>query len=87
MTHASRLSLTLSLLALAMLTARVLLTRSLDMTFLAWNLGLAAIALGLVVFTLERAREGRWWLALPAALTAWLFFPNTISPTPTTAAA
>lgn len=78
MTHASRLSATLSILGLAMLTVRVLLTRSLDMTFLAWNLGLAAIALGLVVFTLERAREGSWWLALPAALCAWLFFPNTI---------
>jgi uncharacterized membrane protein len=68
MTHASRLPLTLS----------VLLTRSLDMTFLAWNLGLAAVALGLVVFTLEHARQGRWWLAAPAALCAWLFFPNTI---------
>lgn len=78
MTHASRLSLTLSFLALAMLSARVLLTRSLEMTFLAWNLGLAAIALGLVVFTLERARESRFWLAVPAALCAWLFFPNTI---------
>lgn len=72
-----RLSVSLTALCLAMLAARVVLTRSTGMTFLAWNLGLAWLALGLLRLALRLGREHSA-VALPAALLAWLFFPNTI---------
>lgn len=75
---ALRLSVLLGLLAMALLAARVVLTRSHDMVFLAWNLALAWIALGLTVLAVERARERGWLLATAAGVCAWLFFPNTI---------
>ena len=82
MSSPTRLALSLTAAGLALLSARVLLTRSLDMTFLAWNVGLAWLALGLVRLALRwlalrRARESTaaW---LPVSVLAWLFFPNTI---------
>ena len=72
-----RLSLSLTVLGLAMLAARVVLTRSLDMTFLSWNVGLAWLAFGLVRLSVHLTRE-RALAALLAVPLAWLFFPNTI---------
>ena len=73
-----RLASSLSFLGIAMLAARVGLSHSLGMTFLAWNLGLAWTAFYLVVLT-ARLIEDRWVVsALGVGLVAWLFFPNTI---------
>ncbi|APR75360.1 membrane protein, putative [Minicystis rosea] len=75
-----RPSLTLSLLAsttlsCALLAARVQRTGSIVFCFLAYNLALAWIPLGLSTLTRRLARQGSRW-SLPSAVAWWLFFPN-----------
>jgi uncharacterized membrane protein len=67
--------LAVSVLACAMLAVRVLRTDQLAYCFLAYNLALAWIPLGLAALTGRLARE-RSPLSGPAGLAWWLFFPN-----------
>ena len=74
------LSLSLSLLAstvlsCALLAARVQRTGSLVFCFLAYNLCLAWIPLGLSTLTRHLHRRASRW-TLPSAVAWWLFFPN-----------
>ncbi len=62
-------------LACALLGVRVLRTGSLAYAFLAYNLALAWIPVGLEALT-RRFRRTRSPLALPAGVAWWLFFPN-----------
>jgi uncharacterized membrane protein len=64
-----------SALACTMLTARVLCTERLAYAFLAYNLVLAWVPVGLGALT-RRLGRARSMLALPAGLLWWLFFPN-----------
>jgi uncharacterized membrane protein len=81
-----RLPTVLSLLALAMLAARMGISHSLGYAFFAWNLILAWAALALLSLgeSLWLAGGGRGeerrgsLLALGVGALAWLFFPNTI---------
>src|SRR5262249_47135886 len=64
-----------SMLACALLGARVLRTHSLAYVFLAYNLTLAWIPVGLAATT-RHLWKTRSWLAAPAGVAWWLFFPN-----------
>jgi|HubBroStandDraft_6_1064221.scaffolds.fasta_scaffold256101_2 uncharacterized membrane protein len=64
-----------SALAVAMLAARVARTERLSYAFLAYNLALAWIPMGLAALAGRLSRVGAW-AAAPAALGWWLFFPN-----------
>lgn len=62
-------------LAFALLAARILRTQSLAFAFLAWNLALAWIPVGLAALT-RHLLEARSRLAIASGLAWWLFFPN-----------
>jgi len=67
----------LSLFVLAMLSARVVYTRTFDHAGIAWNLFLAWIPLVLALVVYARARSGISRPALLALVGLWLlFFPN-----------
>ncbi|MDQ3035249.1 MAG: DUF1361 domain-containing protein, partial [Myxococcota bacterium] len=69
---------TLSVLAIAMLGARVLRTHSLELAFLGWNLVLAWAPVGLAWVAASLAARERVGAAVVATAAWWLFFPNAI---------
>jgi uncharacterized membrane protein len=62
-------------LALTLLAARVLRTQGMAYGFLAYNLALAWIPVGLTALTRRFWRAGSA-LAIPAGIAWWIFFPN-----------
>jgi uncharacterized membrane protein len=64
----------LSLFVLAMMTARVLYTRTLDNAGIAWNLFLAWVPFVLALVVYARARPGTSRPALIALGSLWLLF-------------
>jgi uncharacterized membrane protein len=67
-----------SLLACAILAARIARVERLSFIFMVWNLLLAWIPylLSLWAARMQRRRPGAWWLLLPIGLLWLLFFPN-----------
>jgi uncharacterized membrane protein len=71
-------SLTLSVLGIAMLAARVCRTGSLELAFLGWNLALAWAPVGLASIASWLVARDRVVAAVAATVAWWLFFPNAI---------